>query len=68
MVKAIDYGQASIILFISHEPVRACWNRFGPGFAAELRRKRVDRMRGRNPRRWYLDEIFVKIDGMAHHL
>jgi putative transposase len=33
---------------ISHETVRYWWNRFGPTFTAELRRKRVDRMRGRN--------------------
>jgi putative transposase len=32
---------------ISHEAVRYWWNRFDPIFAAELRRKRVDRMRGR---------------------
>ena len=31
---------------ISHETVRYWWNRFGPMFAAELRRKQVDRMRG----------------------
>ena len=31
---------------ISHETVRYWWNWFGPIFAAELRRKRVDRMRG----------------------
>ena len=31
---------------ISHETVRFWWNRFGPLFAAEIRRKRVDRMRG----------------------
>jgi putative transposase len=30
---------------ISHETVRFWWNRFGPIFAAEIRRKRVDRMR-----------------------
>ena len=29
---------------ISHETVRFWWNRFGPLFAAEIRRKRVDRM------------------------
>lgn len=27
---------------ISHETVRYCWNRFGPMFAADLRRSRVD--------------------------
>lgn len=26
---------------ISHEMVRYCWNRFGPMFAAEIRRKLV---------------------------
>ena len=31
---------------ISHETVRYWWNRFGPMFAAEIRRNRVSRMRG----------------------
>jgi putative transposase len=30
---------------ICHETVRFWWNRFGPMFATEIRRKRVDRMR-----------------------
>jgi putative transposase len=30
---------------ISHETVRYWWNRFGPMFAAEIRRRRVERMR-----------------------
>lgn len=30
---------------ISHETVRCWWNRFGPMFAAEIRRKRVERRR-----------------------
>ncbi|MEY4890901.1 MAG: hypothetical protein RIQ75_2031, partial [Pseudomonadota bacterium] len=53
---------------ISHETVRYWWNRFGPMFAAELRRKRVDRMRGRKHWRWHLDEVFVKINGETHYL
>ena len=53
---------------ISHETVRYWWNRFGPMFAAELRRKRVDRMRGRKQWRWHLDEVFVKINGVTHYL
>jgi putative transposase len=53
---------------ISHETVRCWWNRFGPVFAAELRRKRVDRMRGRKQWRWHLDEVFVKINGVTHSL
>ena len=31
---------------ISHETVRFWWNRFGPKFAAEIRKRRVARMRG----------------------
>ena len=31
---------------ISHETVRFWWNRFGPLFASEIRRKRASRMRG----------------------
>ena len=31
---------------ISHETVRFWWNRFGPMFAAEIRKRRVARMRG----------------------
>ena len=53
---------------ISHETVRYWWNRFGPIFAAELRRKRVDRMRGCKHWRWHLDEVFVKINGVKHYL
>jgi putative transposase len=37
-------------------------------FAADLRRKRVDRMRGRKHWRWHLDEVFVKINGATHYL
>jgi putative transposase len=53
---------------ISHETVRYWWNRFGPMFAAELRRKQVDRMRGCKQWRWHLDEVFVKINGVTHYL
>jgi putative transposase len=30
---------------VSYETVRYWWNRFGPMFAAEIRRKRVEHMR-----------------------
>jgi putative transposase len=53
---------------ISHETVRFWWNRFGPLFAAEIRRKRVDRMRAGPQWRWHLDEVFVKINGEIHYL
>ena len=45
---------------ISHETVRFWWNRFGPMFAAEIRKKRVAHMRGFIQWRWHLDEVFVK--------
>jgi putative transposase len=53
---------------ISHETVRFWWNRFGPLFAAEIQRKRVDHMRSLPHWRWYLDEVFVKINGVTHDL
>ena len=42
---------------ISYETVRFWWNRFGPMFAAEIRKKRVARMRGYPQWRWHLDEV-----------
>ena len=53
---------------VSHETVRFWWNRFGPMFAAEIRRKRVDRMRAFSNWRWHVDEVFVKINGERHYL
>ncbi len=53
---------------VSHETVRFWWNRFGPMFAAEVRRRRVDRMRSCRQWRWHLDEMFVKINGEMHYL
>jgi putative transposase len=53
---------------ISHETVRFWWNRFGPMFTAEIRRRRVDRMRNCRQWRWHLDEMYVKINGEMHYL
>ena len=53
---------------ICHETVRLWWNRFGPMFAAEIRRKRVQRMRSFTHWRWHLDEVYVKINGEMHYL
>jgi putative transposase len=53
---------------ISHETVRFWWNRFGPMFAAEIRRNRVNRMRSYSNWQWHLDEVFVKINGETHYL
>ena len=52
---------------ICHETVRFWWNRFGPMFAAEIRRRRV-RHRSYSRWRWHLDEVFVKINGQIHYL
>jgi putative transposase len=53
---------------ICHETVRLWWNRFGPMFAAEIRRKRVQKMRAFTNWRWHLDEVYVKINGEMHYL
>ena len=53
---------------LCHETVRLWWNRFGPKFAADIRRRRVSRMCGFRHWRWHLDEVFVKINGEQHYL
>ena len=53
---------------ICHETVRLWWNRFGPMFAGEIRRKRVQHMRQFTHWRWHLDEVYVKINGEMHYL
>ena len=53
---------------ICHETVRFWWNRFGPMFAAESHKQRVDRMRVCRQWRWHFDEVFVKIIGQQHCL
>src|SRR6201999_4346313 len=53
---------------VSYETVRYWWNRFGPMFAAEIRRKRVERMKAFTHWRWHLDEMYVKINGEMHYL
>jgi putative transposase len=53
---------------ISYETVRFWWNRFGPMFAAEIRKKRVAHMGGYPQWRWHLDEVFVKVNGKLCYL
>jgi putative transposase len=53
---------------ISYETVRFCWNRFGPMFAAEIRKNGVARMRGYPQWRWHVDEVFVKVNGKLRYL
>ena len=52
---------------ISHESVRFWWNRFGPVFAAEIRKNGISRMRAYSNWQWHLDEVFVKINGEQHY-
>ncbi len=47
--------------------MRYRWNRFGPLFAAEIRKRRVEGMKS-SRWRWHLDEMFVKINGEQHYL
>jgi len=52
---------------ISHETVRYWWHRFGPMFAYEIRKRRIEGMQS-SRWKWHLDEIFVKINGERHYL
>ena len=51
---------------ISHKTVRYWWHRFGPMFAAEFRKRRIE---GKKSSRWkwHLDEMFVKFNGERHY-
>jgi len=44
------------------------WNRFGPMFAAEIRRNRIQQLRAYSNCQWHLDEVFVKINGETHYI
>ena len=52
---------------ICHEIVRFWWNRYGPMFAAETRKRRIHH-HSYSPWRWHLDEVFVRINGETHYL
>ena len=52
---------------VCHETVRYWWNRFGPLFAAEIRKRCVHHGSYSNWR-WHLDEVFVRINGETHYL
>ncbi|WP_170397422.1 IS6 family transposase [Ruegeria arenilitoris] len=53
---------------VSHETVRYWWNRFGPMFASEIRRKRVQQLRAYSRSKWHVYEVFVKVNGRRHYL
>ena len=48
---------------VSYEAIRLWCGKFGPGYARTLRRKR-----GRLGDTWFLDELFITIQGKRHYL
>jgi putative transposase len=52
---------------VSHETVRYWWQRFGPMFAAAIRKRGVGALRASRGR-WHLDEVFVRVSGVQHDL
>ena len=52
---------------VSHETIRYWWQRFGPMFASEIKKRRIDGLKS-SQWRWHLDEVFVKINGKTHYL
>ena len=50
---------------ICHETIRFWWNRFGPLFAADIRKRQ---MHNYSNWRWHLDEVFVRINGETYYL
>ena len=68
----LSLRQVEDILFergidISHETIRYWWNRFGPVFAAEIRKRRIN-TRNYSNWRWHLDEVLVRFNGQRHYL
>ncbi|MFD1193842.1 IS6 family transposase [Seohaeicola saemankumensis] len=55
------------VIDVSHETVRCWWLRFGPMFAAEIKKRRIEGMKS-SRWRWHLDEVFVKINGERYYL
>ena len=53
---------------ICHETVLYWWNRFGPIFAKEIRKKWKHPTSNHSNWQWHLDEVFVKINGETHYL
>jgi len=53
---------------VSYETVRFWWNRFGPMFAAEILKRRIQQLRAHSNWQWHLDEVFVRINGETHYL
>ena len=72
-VSLCHYGRSSELVHergidICTETARFWWNRFGPMFAAEIRKRRSASMRAQTQWRWHLDEVFVWINGDTYYL
>src|SRR5580698_10530801 len=50
-------------IVVSYETVRRWCKKFGENFARRLRRRRP-----RPGDKWYLDEVFIRIEGVQHNL
>ena len=50
-------------IVVSYETVRRWCKKFGESFANRLRRRRP-----RPGDKWYLDEVFIRINGVQHYL
>ena len=66
----LSLRQVEDILFergidICHKTVRYWWNRFGPMFAAAIRKRRLHH-RSFSQWRWHLDEVFRAGPGNLH--
>ena len=55
-------------LDVCHETVRYWWNRFGPVFAKEIRKKRLRHPTQHSNWRWHLDEVFARVNGHRVYL
>ena len=49
---------------VCHETVRYWWLRFGPMFAAEIKKRRIEKLKS-SRWQWHLDEVFVKTNRAA---
>jgi len=50
-------------IVVSYEPIRQWCEKFGPGYAARLKKRQ-----GRLGDTWYLDEVFITIRAKRHYL
>ncbi len=57
-------------VYLCHETVRLWWNRFGPMFAADIRRQRVSRMHGFRhwQWQWHMGQIYARVNGEMVYL